>query len=83
MPIKVGDSRISNGTIMFVRGTENHHTYVIKIHKNFRGITYIERGYDDKTIITEVLRGYDCCPRDYATMFVFLCAHFGLEKESK
>ena len=80
MPIKVSHSSILNGTIMFCRGLENHHTYSIKIHKDFCGISYKEYGRDDKEIYRKSLRGKNIVPRDYPTMFVFLCAHFGLEK---
>lgn len=80
MPIKVGNSRILNGTTMWCNGKENGHQYSIKIHKDFRGISYIECGESDKEIYRKSLRGHDVVPRDYPTMFVFLCAHFGLEK---
>lgn len=80
MPTKVGHSRILNGTIMFCRGVENHRTYSIKIHKDFLGISYTECDKSDKEIYRKSLRGHDLVPGDYATMFVFLCAHFGLEK---
>ena len=80
MSIKVSHSRILNGTTMWCNGKENGHQYAIKIHKDFRGISYIENGGDDKEIYRKSLRGKDLVPGDYATMFVFLCAHFGLEK---
>lgn len=80
MTIKVSHSRILNGTTMFCSGIENRHTYSIKIHRDFRGISYRECGSNDKEIYRKSLRRKDLVPGDYATMFVFLCSHFGLEK---
>lgn len=79
--VKIGKSWVLNGVIMFCHGIENHHTYFITIHKDSKGISYKENDNSDKTIYRKSLRGKDLVPGDYATMFVFLCSHFKLERD--
>lgn len=60
----------------------NGHAYVMRIWKNFRGISYIEYDEHDKKI-SHTSHYYSVSSWDTHTAFAMLRAHFNLEKEKK
>lgn len=77
--IKIGRARTMNGLILFYRGIENHHTYIMKIWKNFYGFSFIEKDEHDKKVSC-TKHYFKVSSWDYQTAFVYLRENFGLEK---
>ncbi len=76
--IKVGQAT-SAGLKLWYRGKENHHTYSMKIWKNFGGFSFTEHDSHDK-IVAHSYHHFKVSSWDYQTAFVYLREHFGLEK---
>ena len=76
--IKVGRAT-STGLKLWYRGIENHHTYSMKIWKNFGGFSFFEYDRKDK-LISHSFHYFKVSSWDYATAFVYLRENFNLEK---